>query len=336
MSAPSLPRAERDARTVLQEIQRPVRDRLDLVGPAMVEIMSVDLPQIQEVNKHLLKMRGKLFRPTLALLSGAIEGKSDPRAVQLAASIELMHLATLVHDDSVDHSVLRRGLPTINSLFSHEISVIMGDLLYSRALGRLVRLGDIEIIRILTDVTSELAIGEMRQLAAIDRLGFSEDAYLMMIRAKTASLLAAACETGAIFGAPAHREAMARYGDRLGMAFQIADDILDYTENETVTGKPGGLDLKEHKVTLPMIAALPHMSAAGRKTVDVLFATESPTDAQVAEVIAVVAEAGGIDAARRRGDQLMQEAEEALAGLPDSPVRASLMDAVAFVMERRS
>jgi octaprenyl-diphosphate synthase len=336
MSATSLPRAERGAREVLLEIQRPVRDRLDLVGPAMVEIMSVDLPQIQEVNKHLLKMRGKLFRPTLALLSSAIEGRSDPRAVQLAASIELMHLATLVHDDSVDHSVLRRGLPTINSLFSHEISVIMGDLLYSRALGRLVRLGDIEIIRILTDVTSELAIGEMRQLAAIDRLGFSEEAYLMMIRAKTASLLAAACETGAIFGAPEHRVAMARYGDRLGMAFQIADDILDYTENETVTGKPGGLDLKEHKVTLPMIAALPQMSAAARKTVDVLFATESPTDAQVAEVIAVVAEAGGIDAARRRGDQLMQEAEEALAGLPDSPVRASLMDAVAFVMERRS
>ena len=326
----------RPASTVLKEIQAPVRDRLDLVGPAMVEIMSVDLPQIEEVNKHLLKMRGKLFRPTLALLSSAIEGNSDPRAIQLAASIELMHLATLVHDDSVDHSVLRRGLPTVNSLFSHEISVIMGDLLYSRALGRLVRLGDIEVLRILTDVTSELAIGEMRQLAAIDRLGFSEDAYLQMIRAKTASLLSAACETGAMCGAAAHRAAMALYGERLGMAFQIADDILDYTENETVTGKPGGLDLKEHKVTLPLIAALPRLSAAGRKTVDALFATESPTDAQVAEVIAVVAEAGGIDAARHRGDQLMEEAEGALTGLPDSPVRASLMDAIAFVMERRS
>src|SRR5687768_18545870 len=106
--------------TVLQEIQAPVRDRLDLVGPEMVEIMSEDLPLIQEVSKHLLKMRGKLFRPTLALLSSAIEGKPEPRAIPLAAAIELMHLATLVHDDSVDHSVLRRGLPTINSLFSHQ------------------------------------------------------------------------------------------------------------------------------------------------------------------------------------------------------------------------
>ena len=111
---------------MLQDIQAPVRDRLDLIGAEMDEIMTVDLPLIQEVSKHLLKMRGKLFRPTLALLGSSIEGKSDPRAVTLAAVIELMHLATLVHDDSVDHSVLRRGLPTVNSIFSHEISVIMG------------------------------------------------------------------------------------------------------------------------------------------------------------------------------------------------------------------
>jgi octaprenyl-diphosphate synthase len=332
MSAPSAGQGS----TVLQEIQAPVRDRLALVAPAMVDIMSEDLPLIREVSSHLLKMRGKLFRPTLSLLCSAIEGTPDPRAVPLAAAIELMHLATLVHDDSVDHSVLRRGLPTVNSLFSHQVSVIMGDLLYSRGLRTLVKIGDMEILRILTDVTNELAIGEMRQLGAIDRLGFTEDEYCQLIRAKTASLLAAACETGAMCGAPAHSRAMARYGDRLGMAFQIADDILDYTENETVTGKPGGLDLKEHKVTLPMIAALPRLSAAGRKEVDRLFATESPDDAQVAGVIGVIADAGGIDAARKRGEQFMQEAEEALAGLPDSPARSSLMDAIAYVLERRS
>jgi octaprenyl-diphosphate synthase len=332
MSAPTAGQGS----TVLQEIQAPVRDRLALVGPTMVDIMSEDLPLIREVSSHLLKMRGKLFRPTLSLLCSAIEGTPDPRAVPLAAAIELMHLATLVHDDSVDHSVLRRGLPTVNSLFSHQVSVIMGDLLYSRGLRTLVKIGDMEILRILTDVTNELAIGEMRQLGAIDRLGFTEDEYCQLIRAKTASLLAAACETGAMCGAPAHSRAMARYGDRLGMAFQIADDILDYTENETVTGKPGGLDLKEHKVTLPMIAALPRLSAAGRKEVDRLFATESPDDAQVAGVIGVIADAGGIDAARKRGEQFMQEAEEALAGLPDSPARSSLMDAIAYVLERRS
>jgi octaprenyl-diphosphate synthase len=332
MSAPTAGQGS----SVLREIQAPVRDQLNLVGPAMVDIMTEDLPLIQEVSKHLLKMRGKLFRPTLALLCSAIEGKPDPRAIPLAAAIELMHLATLVHDDSVDHSVLRRGLPTVNSLFSHQISVIMGDLLYSRGLRTLVKIGDMEIMRILTDVTNELAIGEMRQLGAIDRLGFTESEYFMLIRAKTASLLSAACETGAMCGAPAHRRAMARYGERLGMAFQIADDILDYTENESVTGKPGGLDLKEHKVTLPLIAALPTLSAAGRREVDLLFATESPSDEQVATVIAVIGEAGGIDAARKRGEQLVQEAEETLSGLPMSPVRASLAEAIAYVLERRS
>ena len=322
--------------SVLREIQAPVRDRLDRVAVEMHDIMTADLPLIQEVSKHLLRARGKLFRPTLALLASAADGRAEPRSVTLAAAIELMHLATLVHDDSVDHSVLRRGLPTINSMFSHQISVIMGDLLYSRALRTLVRIGDIAIIRILTDVSNELAIGEMHQLGAIDRLSFNEAEYFALIRAKTASLLAAACETGALCGAPKYSSAMARYGDRLGMAFQIADDILDYTETESVTGKPGGLDLKEHKVTLPLIASLPTLSAGARKRVDELFATESPPDALVAEIIAVVADAGGIDAARRRGEQFMQEASDALSVIPESPIRAALVDAIGYVMERRS
>src|SRR4051812_14364109 len=302
----------------------------------MHDIMTADLPLIKEVSTHLLRMRGKLFRPTLTLLASSTDGREEPRAVTLAAGIELMHLATLIHDDSVDHSVLRRGLPTVNSLFSHQIAVIMGDLLYSRALGTLVRLGDLTIMRILTDVTNELAIGEMHQLGAIDRLSFTEVEYFALIRAKTASLLAAACETGALCGAPRFSTTMARYGDRLGMAFQIADDIIDYTEDQSVTGKPSGLDLKEHKVTLPLIAALPLLSRAARHRVDQLFATEAPSDAQVSEVIGIVRDAGGIDAARDRGDQFMQEAADALSIIPESPIRTSLGDAIAYVMERRS
>src|SRR5436305_14865441 len=241
-------RTRTPATSALRDIQSPVRERLEQVVTEMQRIATDELPLIREVSGHLLQMRGKMFRPTLALLSSAALGRPEPRAITLAAAVELMHLATLIHDDSVDHSVLRRGLPTVNSLFSHQVAVIMGDLLYSRALGTLVRLGDLTIMRILTDVTNELAIGEMHQLGAIDRLSFTEAEYFALIRAKTASLLAAACETGALCGAPRFSTTMARYGDRLGMAFQIADDIIDYTENESVTGKPGGLDLKEHKV----------------------------------------------------------------------------------------
>jgi octaprenyl-diphosphate synthase len=324
------------ANATLVQIQRPVRDRLDQVATAMYTVVTADLPLIQSVSGHLLATRGKMFRPTLALLCSAADDTPEPRSIMLGAAIELMHLATLVHDDSVDHSVLRRGLPTVNSMFSHQISVIMGDFLYSRALSALVGIGDLEIVRILTETSNELSIGEMRQLAAVDRLSFGEQEYYQLIRAKTACLIAAACETGAMCGANRLRGTLERFGDRLGMAFQVADDILDYTENQSVTGKPGGLDLKEHKVTLPLIAVLPTLSAAARARVDALFAEESPDDASVAEVIGLVIEAGGVDEARRRGARFAEEAEEALAELPETPVRDALRETIGYVMQRRS
>jgi octaprenyl-diphosphate synthase len=329
-------RVRMPATSALRELQAPVAARLDDVVIEMRRIVTADLPMIEQVSGHLLQMRGKMFRPTLALLASETDGTPEPRAVTLASVVELMHLASLVHDDSVDHSALRRGLPTVNSLFSHQVSVIMGDFLYSRALEALVDLADLDLLRVLTNVSTQLTIGEMRQLAAVEKLAFTQPEYETLIEAKTASLLSAACETGAICGATRHRAALKRYGALLGMAFQVADDILDYTETASVTGKPSGLDLREHKVTLPLIAALPRMTPAARGRVDTLFATEAPTDDQITEVIRLVAEAGGIDAARRRGEQFALEAETTLAGLPDTPARAALADAILYVMDRRS
>jgi octaprenyl-diphosphate synthase len=329
-------RSDDTASVTLASIQAPVRARLDGVVPELHRVVISDLPMIEQVSGHLLRMRGKLFRPTLTLLASEVEGRGEEKAVTVAAAIELMHLATLVHDDSVDHSALRRGLPTVNALFSHQISVIMGDFLYSRALKALVELDDLPVLRILVEVSNQLTIGEMRQLSAIDVLEFDEAEYVKLIRCKTATLLSAACETGALYGASRHSSALARYGERLGLAFQIADDLLDYTEAESVTGKPSGADLKEHKVTLPLIGALPTLSAAARERVDVLFADESPSDALVAEVVGIVSDAGGLDYARRRGAQFAEEANDALRKLPASPVRAALADAIVYVMERRS
>jgi octaprenyl-diphosphate synthase len=329
-------RPRRPATDALHAIQAPVRDRLEQCVAEMRRVVTDDLPLIQDVSGHLLQMRGKMFRPTLTLLASAATDAPEPRSVTLAAIIELMHLATLVHDDSVDHSALRRGLPTVNALFSHQISVIMGDFLYSRALIALVAMGDLDIMKVVTDVANELTIGEMRQLGAIDALNLGEPDYCQLIRAKTASLIAGACESGALCGAAGFREALARYGDRLGMAFQVADDILDYTEDETVTGKPGGLDLAEHKVTLPLIAALPRLSRASRTRVDELFGMPSPDATLVGDVVAIVTDAGGIDYARRQGERFAEEAEQALNGLPDSPARAGLTSTIVYVMARRS
>ncbi len=323
-------------RVALRDVQLPVAAELEQVVDELRRIIAADFPIISEVNEHLLRMKGKLFRPTLLLLSHRAAGGNDPRAVTLAAVVELIHLATLVHDDSVDHSVLRRGLPTINALFSHQIAVIMGDYLYSRAIIELVRLDDATALRVLARVTNEMTVGEMRQLEAHDKLAYGEAAYDQLIRAKTASLLSGACEVGALTAAPAYRQALARFGMLLGMAFQITDDLLDYTQPEAVTGKPSGLDLREHKVTLPLIAALARVTPAERRVVAQLMETSEPSDDLVAEVIRMVEGAGGLETARQRALDLAQQAEAELDVLPPSAARDALQASIAYAVERRS
>ena len=320
----------------LRRIQASVNAKLEQVTEEMASSVLSDAPLLARMGQHLMAMRGKMFRPTLVLLSSDVENRSEKQSVTLAAAVELIHLATLVHDDAVDHSVLRRGMPTLNSLFTHQISVIMGDFLYSIALTKLVNLGDINALRALTRASTEMTIGEMRQLAVDDSLSFSEDDYYTLIRSKTASLMSAACEVGSLAGASQHREALIRYGDALGMAFQIADDLIDYTEAQETTGKPTGLDLKEHKVTLPLIAALRVMSSAEREKVDALFANESPADDDVAEVIRIVAANGGLDYAREKGALFADQAREALAGLPDTVAQQALYESISYVMERHA
>ena len=319
----------------LAEIQRPLGPRLERVQQELRRIVEADFGLIAQVNAHLFQMQGKMFRPTLLLLADEATGAADVRAPVLAAVVELIHLATLVHDDSVDHSVLRRGMPTINSLFSHQVSVIMGDYLYSRAVIELVRLDDLEPLRVLGRVTNEMTVGEMRQLLAHEPLDFSEEEYDLLIKSKTASLVSGACEVGALRARPHERAALRRYGEALGMAFQIVDDLLDYVGDASVTGKPTGSDLREHKVTLPLIASLPRMAPADRREVEALMRTPEPGDAQIQTVIAAVGEAGGLDYARERAVRLAQQADTELDELAPSPARDALRASIAYVVERR-
>ena len=320
----------------LQSIQEPIRERLDQVSRAMGDIVASDLPLVGQVAAHLLAMRGKMFRPTLLLLSSDVAGEGEDEAVPIAASLELIHLATLVHDDAVDHSALRRGMPTVNAMFSHQISVIMGDFLYSTALTQLVSLGNLEALQALTRASTEMTLGEMRQLAVTEPLAFTEREYYDLIRSKTASLMRSACELGALAGARQYEAPLGKYGENLGMAFQITDDLLDYREVKETTGKPSGLDLREHKVTLPLVYALRKMSAKAKKEVERLFATDSVTDADIASVVGIVAGSGGFEYARARGEEFAERADEALAELPDTPARAALGDSISYVMERHS
>jgi octaprenyl-diphosphate synthase len=319
----------------LGQIQGPVRDGLDHVVEEIRRVVLSDFPPIQEVNDYLATARGKLFRPTLVLLANRVGDAGDERAPTLGAIVELVHLATLVHDDAVDHSVLRRGMPTVAALWNHQSAIIMGDYLYSRAVSELAGFGRTDMIQVLAGAANEMSVGEMRQLISADAMAFTEEDYDRLIRAKTASLMSAACELGAMIGDAAYREPLTRFGHFIGMAFQIADDLLDYTATEEATGKPTGHDLREHKMTLPLIAALGEMDAGARGEVEQFFADPEPTDDGIERVIRLVMEHGGLEYARKRADAFGEQAAETLAALPDGPATAALEAAVTYVVERK-
>lgn len=326
--------AARRATADLREIRAPVRDRLELVVAELRRIAVADYSMVNEVNDYLLKVPGKLFRPTLVLLASDIEGKSPRAALTLAAVVELVHIATLVHDDAVDHSVLRRGMPTVNAVWSHQVAIILGDYLYSRSVTELARLGDLESVRVLASAANRMSVGEMRQLLAYDDITYSEAEYFRLISAKTASLMSAACELGALAGSPAHRAALERYGHALGMAFQITDDMLDYEGSESVTGKPAGLDLRGRKVTLPLIGALREMAPAEVDQVRHVFTLVEPGDQEVEATIELVRRNGGLEYARMKATEHAHAAEASIRGLPPGPVLSALRDSVSYVMDR--
>ena len=325
---------EQRTATGLSDVQALVRGRLDFVVAKLGEIAVSDFSLIEDVNSYLQRVPGKLFRPTLLLLASEVEGDAPEEALTLGAAVELVHMATLVHDDAVDNSALRRGMPTVNSLWTHQVAIIMGDYLYSRAVTELARLGDLDAVEVLASAANAMSVGEMRQLLAHDDLSYGEDNYYRLISAKTASLISAACELGALAGAPAHRASLKRFGHLLGMAFQIADDMLDYVGDEEVTGKPAGLDLREHKVTLPLVGALRRMPPAGAARIRRLFGIAEPTRDDVAEAISLVRSSGGLEYAREKALAYAEAARGELLPLPPNRARDSLAEAVAYAVDR--
>lgn len=318
----------------LPQIQAPVEKRLGAVVEGLRRVAASNLSMIDEVNTYLLSVPGKLFRPTLLLLSSEVAGEAREEATRMAVAVELVHMATLLHDDAVDHSVLRRGMPTVNSLWTHQIAIIMGDYLYSRSVTELAELGNLEALRVLASAANEMSVGEMRQLLSYDDIGYSEAEYFRLVDAKTASLMSAACEMGALAGAGAYREPLRRFGRHLGTAFQIADDVLDYVGHQDETGKSPGQDLRERKVTLPLVGALRQMSAAGVERVREMFRSDAPSEAQVREVVGLVTENGGLQYARAKAQEYAEDAEAALDGVAPGGALDALHESVAYAVDR--
>jgi octaprenyl-diphosphate synthase len=314
---------------------------LALAAPDMAAVdalirhrLGSDVVLVNQVAEHIVSGGGKRLRPMLLLLAARALGHEGPDARQLAAVVEFIHTATLLHDDVVDESDLRRGRKTANAVFGNAASVLVGDFLYSRSFQLMVELERVEVMKILADTTNAIAEGEVLQLLHIRNPDTDEPAYLRVIERKTDVLFAAATRLGALLaGADAAvQQALHDYGMALGYAFQIADDVLDYSADEAALGKHLGDDLAEGKATLPLIHAILHSDAATRERLRTIV-QDGDVDA-MPEVLAAIAATGGIDYSRRRAEDYAEAAERALKGLGDNAAVAALRGLAHYAVRR--
>jgi octaprenyl-diphosphate synthase len=295
-------------------------------------------PRIPEVTAHLIEAGGKRLRPMLTLAAARMLGYRGSDHQKLAATVEFIHTATLLHDDVVDESQRRRGRPTANLLWDNKSSVLVGDYLFARSFQLMVETGNLRVLDILANASATIAEGEVLQLTAAQDLRTDEGIYLKVIRGKTAALFSAATEVGGVIaGAPeAQVRALYDYGDALGIAFQIVDDILDYGGQDAVIGKNTGDDFRERKLTLPVIKAVARATAEERAFWQRVIEKGDQRADDLARALAILSHHGAIAAARADALAWAGRAKAALNNLPENPIRALLSELADFVVERVS
>lgn len=293
-------------------------------------------PRIPEVTAHLVEAGGKRLRPLLTLAAANLCGYDGPYHVHLAATVEFIHTATLLHDDVVDESSQRRGRPTANLLWDNQSSVLVGDYLFSRAFQLMVETGSLRVLDILANASATIAEGEVLQLTAANNLATDEEIYLQIVRGKTAALFAAATEVGGVIaGAPqAHVDALRDYGDALGVCFQIVDDLLDYDGAAEAMGKNVGDDFREGKLTMPVIKAVARADADERAFWSRTMEKRKIGDGDLEQALGLLAKYDTIAATRAEAQLWAGKARDALEVLPDSEMRSVLGDLLDYVMSR--
>jgi octaprenyl-diphosphate synthase len=316
---------------------------LELVAPDMTEVdrliaqrLDSGVPLVGEVARYIISAGGKRLRPVLLLLTCGALGYTDSQRYNLAAVIEFIHTATLLHDDVVDESTLRRGRPTANENFGNPASVLVGDFLYSRAFQMMVQAKSMRVMQTLADATNVIAEGEVLQLMNMHDASLDQEGYLHVIRSKTAKLFEASARLGAILAAcpPAIETACADYGQALGTAFQVIDDVLDYDGNASEMGKNLGDDLREGKTTLPLILAMQRGSEAQRQTVREAIETGSVD--RLTEIVTIVRETGALEATRDAAAAQAQRAIDAALQLPDNVHRQAMVALASQLLKRRT
>ncbi len=318
----------------LPSLYAPIDVDMRAVDAVIRERLHSDVVLVRQVAEYIVSAGGKRMRPALVLLSAGACGYSGTHHHELAAVVEFIHTATLLHDDVVDESALRRGRDTANALFGNAASVLVGDFLYSRAFQMMVGVGSMRVMQVLADATNVIAEGEVLQLMNCRNADIEVDDYLRVIRYKTAKLFEAAGRLGAMLGnsSPEVEEAMASYGMHIGTAFQLIDDVLDYSGVEAETGKHLGDDLAEGKPTLPLIHVIQHGSADAAGLVR--DAIENADRDAFPAVLDAVRSSGALDAARRHGIAEAEAAKAALTPLASSKFRETLLQLSDFAVQR--
>jgi octaprenyl-diphosphate synthase len=331
----------------LDEARAKPHERLaEAVAPDMAAVnalirermASEHAPRIPEVTAHLVEAGGKRLRPMLTLASARMCGYEGPYHVHLAATVEFIHTATLLHDDVVDESRQRRGRPTANLLWDNKSSVLVGDYLFARSFQLMVETGSLRVLDILSNAAATIAEGEVLQLTAAANLATTEDIYLKVVRGKTAALFSAATEVGAVIAGrdePTIR-ALHTYGDALGIAFQIVDDLLDYGGDVAATGKNVGDDFRERKLTLPVIKAVARADAEERAFWTRVIEKGDQRDGDLDHALALLARHGTMEATRVEALAWSARAKAALAPMPAHPIRDMLIDLADYVVARIS
>ncbi len=313
-------------------------DDLDAVNAMILARMASEhAPRIPEVTAHLVGAGGKRLRPMLTLAAARLCGYGGPYHVHLAATVEFIHTATLLHDDVVDASTQRRGRPTANLLWDNTSSVLVGDYLFARSFQLMVETGSLRVLDILANAAATIAEGEVLQLTAAADLTTTEDTYLRIVRGKTAALFSAATEVGGVIaGVPeAQVRALFAYGDALGVAFQMVDDLLDLTGGDAI-GKNVGDDFRERKLTLPFIKAIALADAGERAFWERTIAKGKQDAGDLDTALAILARHGALDAVRSEAICWATKARAALDPLPDHPIRGMLADLADYVVARLS
>jgi octaprenyl-diphosphate synthase len=319
----------------LLEYSRPVEADLETFDSKLHDYLQGDSPLITSIARHLLKSRGKRIRPTFMFLSSRAADNFTDVTVDASLAIELIHTATLLHDDVVDNSDLRRGQKTVNAKWTNLISVLMGDYLFAKAFRIMVDTNSIELSKAISVATERVSVGELRQIEETGNYDLSEEEYIAIIADKTASLFAVSCETGPILRKRPAKEKhrFAAFGERVGTAFQITDDLLDFVGDPEVTGKEPGNDVLNGSVTLPLIYALKKVAPASRKEVIKLL-RDNPSGDSFRKVYKFVEENGGLEYTYRRADQLCTQGLESIESLEDSIYHTALTEMVKFTSAR--